>query len=86
MFDDLIGVLHLIEATLSNLIVKPLITPVFAHFGMHKILVDRGQIRGQYLVQQIDDTLFRLHNSLLSPQAPDVRRDAEPVPLFTPIS
>jgi hypothetical protein len=62
MANELIGIFHLSDAPLTHFVMKPFITPVLAHLGMNKVLVDCRQICGQDLIEDVDDSLFRFHD------------------------
>jgi hypothetical protein len=61
MADELIGIFHFINAACSHFVMEPFIAPVLAHLGMDEVLVDGSEIRGQDLIQDVDDALFRFH-------------------------
>ena len=59
--DDRVRVLHLLER-LPALFRRELIeAPVLTHPVMDEVLVDGGELRGEYLVEQVDDVFVALH-------------------------
>src|SRR5688500_9721306 len=65
MLDQFLSILHFIEGALPDMMMQPIIAPVRAHLGMHKILVDGSQICRQNLVEDVNYTLLRFHHCLL---------------------
>jgi hypothetical protein len=61
MADELIGIFHFVDAALPHFVMEPFIAPILAHLGMDEVLVDGSEIRGQDLIQDVDDALFRFH-------------------------
>ena len=59
--DQRLSVLHFVEAERSKPIPKPPETPVGAHFGRKKVLVDGRELDREVLVEQVDDTLSGSH-------------------------
>jgi hypothetical protein len=59
--DHFLGVLHLADGVLADDAVEPVEAPVFAHLTMDEILVDGGQLGGEDLVQDVDDSCVALH-------------------------
>ena len=59
--DELLGVLHLAEGLLPALVGQALVAPVVLHLGVDEVLVDRRQLSGQDVVEQLDDLRRRLH-------------------------
>ena len=59
--DQLVGVLHLLDALLADPLVQAAVSPVLAEAGMEKVLVDRGQLGRQHVVEQRDDLLVAFH-------------------------
>src|SRR5579863_9050098 len=48
---ELVGVLHLVDRLLVNLLAEVLVTPVQAHLGVEEVLTDGGQLAGQDFVE-----------------------------------
>ena len=44
---------------------QPLVAPVLAHLGVDEVLVDRGQLAGEDLVERLDELRVALHASPL---------------------
>jgi len=63
--DEIVRVLHLADRLLAELLVEALVAPVFAHAGVEEVLVDRGELVREHLVQQVDDGGVALHVLLL---------------------
>jgi hypothetical protein len=59
--DQLVGVLHLADGLLAHLVPEPVVAPVLAHAGVDEVLVDRGQLVGEDLVQGVDDLIVSTH-------------------------
>src|SRR5262249_22317530 len=62
--DQLVGVLHLAERFLAELLPQPLVAPVLAHPAVDEVLVDRGQLGRENVVQEGDDLLVASHRIL----------------------
>src|SRR5262249_49916551 len=74
--DQLVGVLHLADRFLTELVPQPLVAPVLAHPAVDEVLVDRGQLGRENVVQEGDDLLVASH----SPPPPrGVEGDARPL-------
>ena len=50
--DQLVGVLHLVDRLLADVLVEPLVAPVLAHLRVQEVLVDGGELAGEDLVQR----------------------------------
>ena len=61
-FDELIGVLHLLDGFLAPLFGERFVAPIVEQAIMQPILIDRGQFVPQRLVEKIDDTRLPSHN------------------------
>src|SRR5262249_48873561 len=59
--DELVRVLHLVDALGADLLPEPLVAPVLAHAGVHEVLVDAGELAGENLVQEVDDLVVAFH-------------------------
>src|SRR5207253_3503656 len=59
--DQLVGVLHLADRFLVDLLVEALVAPVPAHPRVQEVLVDRGELPGEDLVEKIDDAAVAFH-------------------------
>ena len=67
--DELVGILHLADRLVADCFAEPFVAPVVAHLGVDEVLVHRGQLRGEDLVEQLDDTSVAVHADLpLSPR------------------
>src|SRR3546814_18740617 len=66
-----IGVLHLVDRLLVLVLGQLGVAPVPVHAGMQEILVDRGQLVVEHLVEKLDDLGITLHG--LSSIATDPR-------------
>ena len=62
-FDERIGVLHLADRFFAEVLREAVVAPVRAHLGVEEVLVDRGQLRRQHVVQQFDDRGVALHSA-----------------------
>src|SRR4029077_15231551 len=60
-----IGVLHLLDGFLAPLLGERFVAPIVEQTIMQPILIDRGQLVPQRLVEIIDDTRLPSHNLLL---------------------
>jgi hypothetical protein len=60
-FDQLVGVLHLADRFFVDDVAEALEAPVVQHPGVQEILVHRGQLVGEHLVQPKDDGAVALH-------------------------
>ena len=45
---------------------RPVVAPVVAHLGVDEVLVDRRELGGQDVVEQLDDVGLSVHAGLLS--------------------
>ena len=52
---SVVGVLHLVDRLVAEVLAEPLVAPVVEHLGVDEVLVDRGQLGGEHLVEQLDD-------------------------------
>src|SRR5467141_2001112 len=59
--DQLVRVLHLLDALLAHSLVEAAVSPVVAEAGVEEVLVDRGQLGRQHVVEQRDDLLVAFH-------------------------
>jgi hypothetical protein len=57
----LLGVLHLVDRLLLDVVPEPVIAPVVAHLRVEKVLVDGGQLFAQRDVQLLDHLRVTLH-------------------------
>src|SRR5216683_1073659 len=64
--DQFVSMLHLFNRFLVVHLLQDRITPVLAHTGMNKILIDAGKLFPKKLVEQVDDSRVSLHTTLLS--------------------
>ena len=74
--DQRLGVLHLVDRLVADVLGEPLVAPVVAHLGVDEVLVDRRQLGGEHLVEQLDDLVVTLHGAIhgVSPSTGPVRR------------
>ena len=63
--DQLVGVLHLLDALLALLLCELRETPIFQQAVMDPVLVDRAQFEEQRLVQSFDDSCIAFHGAPL---------------------
>src|SRR6266850_2085975 len=61
--DQLIGVAHLTNRFLAELLPQPLVAPVLAHPAVDEILIDRRELGREDLVQEGDDLLVASHSA-----------------------
>jgi len=54
-------VLHLLDRLVVLVLAEALETPVLVHARMQEVLVDRGQLDGELLVEELDDLLVAFH-------------------------
>ena len=66
--DEALGMLHLGDRALLEILAQAGVAPVLGHLGMHHVLVDGGQLAGKQTVQRVDKFLVSLHGS-----APSIR-------------
>src|SRR5581483_990625 len=59
--DQAIGMLHLVDRLLALVVLELLQTPVAEHAGVQEVLVDRGELVEQHLVQVLDDLAVAFH-------------------------
>src|ERR1043165_7161275 len=59
--DELVGVLHLLDRFLAPLLGEVLVAPVVEQPVMQPVLIDRGQLAAQALVEIVDDLGVALH-------------------------
>src|SRR5262245_48145683 len=59
--DEAVGVLHLVDRLGPHLVGQPLVAPVGAHAGVDEVLVDRGELVGEELVQDLQDLRVTFH-------------------------
>src|SRR5207249_2495100 len=64
--DELVGVAHLTERLFADLLPQTLVAPVLAHPSVDEVLVDRGELGREDLVQEGDDLLGASHSSPLT--------------------
>ncbi|MCY1242799.1 hypothetical protein D9M72_557890 [compost metagenome] len=57
-----VGVLHLLDRFLVFVVGQFLQTPVLQHLGMQEVLVDRGQLVVEDLVEEFDDLGVAFHD------------------------
>src|SRR5687768_676159 len=50
-FDELVGVFHLVNRLFANSLGEAMVTPIFAHLGVKKVLIDGGKLAGENVVQ-----------------------------------
>ena len=63
--DEAIGVLHLVDRLLLLVVLELLQAPVAEHAGVQEVLVDRGELVEQHLVQMLYDLRITFHRGLL---------------------
>jgi hypothetical protein len=74
-------VLHLVDRLVADLLVEPLEAPVLAHLGVDEVLVDRGELVGEQLIQERQDLFSTLHGIRDYDHArPVVRRATQELP------
>ena len=56
-----LGVAHLVDRLGAGVRGELRAAPVLLHLGVQEVLVDRGQLRGQLLVEELDDLGVALH-------------------------
>jgi hypothetical protein len=61
--DELVGVLHLVDRLVADLLRQLHVAPVGAHLGVDEVLVDRCQLGRQDLVEGGDDLVVALHGA-----------------------
>jgi hypothetical protein len=59
--DQLVGVLHLVDRLVVLVLGEFLQAPVLQHLGVQEVLVDRGQLVVERLVEEFDDLGVALH-------------------------
>ena len=59
--DELVGVLHLVDRLVVEVLAEPLVAPVVEHLGVDEVLVDRRELGGEHLVEQLDDLVVTSH-------------------------
>src|SRR6185436_17771083 len=64
--DQLLGMFHLADGVLADDPVQAIVAPVLAHLAVHEILIDRGELRGQNVVEDLDDLRVTLHGVSVS--------------------
>ena len=57
-----LGVLHLVDRLVADVCGQALVAPVLAHLGVQEVLVDRRELAGEHLVQQLDDLVVTPHD------------------------
>jgi len=62
-FDQTVGMLHFVDGFLLLVRFELLQAPVAEHAGMQEILVDRGELVAEHLVQVLDDFLVAFHGA-----------------------
>src|SRR5215831_12943254 len=68
-----VGVLHLAERFRAYLFPQTLVAPVLAHACVDPVLVDRGELGGQDVVEELDDLVVALHGQPPERSAPESR-------------
>ena len=63
--DQLVGMLHFLNRFFLKLFRKLVITPVERHARMQEILVDRGQLKLQRMIEIFDNFLIAFHKNRL---------------------
>ena len=61
--DERLGVLHLLDRLVADLLAESPVAPVVAHLGVDEVLVDRRQLAGQHLVEQLENLVVATHGS-----------------------
>ena len=59
--DQLVGVLHLRDGLFTELLGEALVAPVAEHLRVDEVLIDRGELRREHVVQQLDDGVVASH-------------------------
>ena len=62
-FDQLVGVLHLVDRFSALVLAELLVTPLLEHLGVQEVLVDRGELVLEDLVQVVEDFLVAFHRA-----------------------
>src|SRR5262249_8980294 len=68
--DEAVGVAHLADGLFPDLLPEALVTPVLAHPGVDEVLVDRGELGRQYVVQRGNDLILAFHRVASASVAP----------------
>jgi hypothetical protein len=53
---------------------EPLVAPVRAHLGVDEVLVDRGELRGEHVVQDFDHRRITAHRPPPGSRSPQAYR------------
>src|SRR5439155_20810620 len=64
--DELVGEAHLTERLVADLLPQTLLAPVLAHPSVDEVLVYRGELGREDVVQEGDDLLVASHRSPLT--------------------
>ena len=64
---------HLPNALLILLFSQTTKAPILEHLIVDEILINCGQLTGQYLVEELNDLLVALHNLEISPPSLRIR-------------
>src|SRR5262245_3375622 len=67
--DHLVGVAHLVDRFLANLVRQAFEPPVFTHLRVHEVLVDRRELVGEQVVEEREHLFVALHDASLRPAA-----------------
>src|SRR4051794_3012052 len=59
--DEVFGILHLVDRFVVEALRQAVVAPVRAHLRVDEVLVDRGQLAREHLVQQLGDAGVTLH-------------------------
>jgi hypothetical protein len=59
--DQLVGVAHLVHRLVAGVLGQAVVAPVGLHPGVPEVLVDRRELGGQQVVEQVDDLGGRMH-------------------------
>ncbi len=59
--DDHVGVLHLVDRLVADVVGQMAIAPVLAHLGVNEVLIDRRQLGRQHIVQDLEDLGISTH-------------------------
>ena len=59
--DHDVGVLHLVDRLVAAVLGEAVVAPVRAHLRVDEVLVDRRQLRGEHVVEELDDVGVTLH-------------------------
>src|ERR1700722_8342065 len=59
--DELVGILHLADRLVTEPLTQALVSPVVEHLCIQEVLVDRGELCREHLIEQFDDALVTVH-------------------------